>query len=33
MAVKKFMIDGREYEGYQLSNEQILRLIKDDTYS
>jgi len=31
MASKKFTIDGREYESYQLSNEQILRLIKDDT--
>lgn len=27
----KFTIDGREYESYQLSNEQIVRLIKDDT--
>ena len=31
MASKKFTIDGREYESYQLSNEQIVRLIKDDT--
>lgn len=31
MKNKKFTIDGREYEGYQLSNEQIVRLIKDDT--
>ena len=31
MATKKFTIDGREYESYQLSNEQIVRLIKDDT--
>jgi hypothetical protein len=31
MASKKFIIDGREYESYQLSNEQIIRLIKDDT--
>ena len=31
MANKKFTIDGREYESYQLSNEQIVRLIKDDT--
>jgi hypothetical protein len=31
MASKKFTIDGREYESYQLSNEQIIRLIKDDT--
>ena len=31
MKSKKFTIDGREYESYQLSNEQILRLIKDDT--
>ena len=31
MASKKFTIDGREYESYQLSNEQILRLIKDYT--
>ena len=31
MASKKFMIDGREYESYQLSNEQLVRLIKDDT--
>ena len=31
MASKKFTINGREYESYQLSNEQILRLIKDDT--
>ena len=31
MASKKFKIDGREYESYQLSNEQIVRLIKDDT--
>ena len=31
MASKKFTIDGREYDSYQLSNEQILRLIKDDT--
>ena len=29
MASKKFTIDGREYESYQLSNEQILSLIKD----
>lgn len=28
---KKFTIDGREYEDYQLSNEQIVRLINDDT--
>ena len=32
MEVKKFMIDGREYESYQLSNEQIVRLIKSDAY-
>ena len=31
MTSKKFTIDGREYESYQLSNEQIVRLIKDDT--
>lgn len=31
MANKKFTIDGREYESYQLSNEQIVRLIKDDS--
>ena len=31
MASKKFTIDGREYESYQLSNEQIVRLIKDDS--
>ena len=31
MASKKFTIDGHEYESYQLSNEQIVRLIKDDT--
>jgi len=31
MASKKFTINGREYESYQLSNEQIVRLIKDDT--
>lgn len=31
MASKKFTIDGREYESYQLSNEQIVRLIKNDT--
>ena len=29
----KFTIDGREYEGYELSNEQIVRLIKDDSVS
>jgi len=27
----KFTIDGREYEEYQLSNEQIVRLIEGDT--
>ena len=27
---KKFTIDGREYEGYQLSNEQIVRLLEGD---
>ena len=27
----KFRIDGREYEDYQLSNEQIVRLIEGDT--
>ena len=27
----KFRIDGREYEDYQLSNEQIVRLIDGDT--
>ena len=26
----KFIIDGREYEDYQLSNEQIVRLIEGD---
>ena len=26
----KFMIDGREYEGYQLSNEQIVELLEGD---
>ena len=31
MASKKFTIDGRAYESYQVSNEQIVRLIKDDT--
>ena len=31
MTNKKFTIDGREYESYQLSNEQIVRLIKDDS--
>ena len=31
MANKKFTIDGREYESYQLSNEEIVRLIKDET--
>lgn len=33
MASKKFTIDGREYESYQLSNEQIARLIEDDPYA
>jgi len=33
MESKKFMIDGREYESYQLSNEQIVRLIKSDAYA
>ena len=28
---KKFTIDGREYEDYQLSNEQIVKLIEGDT--
>ena len=38
MANKKFTIDGREYESYQLSNEQLARLIEgkylemDDTH-
>ena len=38
MASKKFTIDGREYESYQLSNEQLARLIEgkylemDDTH-
>ena len=27
----KFTINGREYNDYELSNEQIVRLIKDDT--
>ena len=27
----KFIIDGREYEDYQLSNEQIVRLIEGNT--
>ena len=27
---KKFTIDGREYESYQLSNEQIVRLLEGD---
>ncbi len=27
----KFTIDGREYEEYELSNEQIVRLIEGDT--
>ena len=27
----KFTLDGREYEEYQLSNEQIVRLIEGDT--
>ena len=27
----KFTIDGREYEGYQLSNEQIVKLIEGNT--
>ena len=27
----KFTIDGREYEDYQLSNEQMVSLIKNDT--
>ena len=27
----KFTIDGREYEDYELSNEQIVRLIEGDT--
>ena len=26
----KFIIDGREYESYQLSNEQIVRLVRDN---
>ena len=30
MASKKFKIDGREYESYQLSNEQIVRLVKEN---
>ena len=30
MSGKKFIIDGREYEAYQLSNEQLIHLIKDD---
>jgi len=30
MASKKFTIDGREYEYYQLSNEQIVRLVRDN---
>lgn len=30
MASKKFIIDGREYESYQLSNEQIIRLVRDN---
>lgn len=28
-----FKIDGREYKSYELSNEQILRLYKDETLS
>jgi len=30
MASKKFTIDGREYSIYELSNEQIVRLIKEN---
>jgi len=30
MASRKFTIDGREYEDYQLSNEQIVRLVRDN---
>ena len=28
-----FKIDGREYKSYELSNEQLLRLYKDETLS
>ena len=31
MANKKFNIDGREYSDYQLSNEQIVKLIEGNT--
>ena len=30
MASKKFTIDGREYNEYELSNEQIVRLVRDN---
>ena len=30
MANKKFTIDGREYSIYELSNEQIVRLVRDN---
>jgi hypothetical protein len=30
MASKKFTIDGREYSIYELSNEQIVRLVKEN---
>ena len=30
MASKKFTIDGREYESYELSNEQIVKLIEEE---
>ena len=33
MCTKRFNIDGREYEMYQLSNRQLLDLIKDDNIS
>lgn len=33
MAERKFNIDGREYEAYELSNEQIVRLIKGNSVS
>ena len=31
MAIRKFTIYGREYESYHLINEQIVRLLKDDS--
>lgn len=33
MCTKRFNIDGREYEMYQLSNRQLLDLIKDNNIS